>query len=151
MEKQTVARNKKAYHDYFIEETIECGIVLTGTEIKSIRNSKCSIKESWCNIVNGELFVNSLHIAKYENGSIFNHEELRIRKLLVHKKEINKLTGIVTQQGYTIIPVEVYLNEQGRAKILIGVCKGKHSYDKRQSLKDKDIKRSIDRVLSSRR
>ena len=92
-----------------------------------------------------------MHIAKYENGSIFNHEELRIRKLLVHKKEINKLTGIVTQRGYTIIPVEVYLNEQGRAKILIGVCKGKHSYDKRQSLKDKDIKRSIDRVLSSRR
>ena len=150
MSKKIIAQNKKAYHDYFIEDTLECGIVLTGTEIKSLRDGKCSIKEAWCNIVNGELFVNGMHIAKYENGNIFNHEELRVRKLLAHRREINKLIGIVAKKGYTLVPIEVYLNERGKAKVLLGVCRGKHNYDKRQVLKEKAVKRDIERALVGR-
>ena len=150
MEKRIIANNKKAYHDYFVEETLECGIVLTGTEIKSIRAGKCSIKESWCNIVGGELFINNMHIAKYENGNIFNHVELRVRKLLANRAEINKLFGIVRIKGYTLVPVEVYISHNGRAKILLGLCRGKHKYDKRQVLKDKDIKRKIEKSITER-
>ena len=150
MSKKIIAQNKKAYHDYFIEDTLECGIVLTGTEIKSLRDGKCSIKEAWCNIVNGELFVNGMHIAKYENGNIFNHEELRVRKLLAHRREINKLIGIVAKKGYTLVPIEVYLNERGKAKVLLGVCRGKHNYDKRKVLKEKAVKRDIERALVDR-
>jgi len=150
MEKRIIANNKKAYHEYFVLEKLECGIVLTGTEIKSIREGRCSIKEAWCNIVGEELFINGMHIAKYENGNISNHEELRVRKLLAHKKEINKLMGIVSQQGYTLTPLEIYLNSSGKAKVLLGICKGKRNYDKRQTLKDKDTKRAIERALKSR-
>lgn len=144
-DKRVIAKNKKAYYDYFIEDTLECGIELVGTEIKSIRGGKSSIKEAWCNIVNGELFINNMHIAKYEHGNIFNHDERRVRKLLAHRREINKLIGITAQKGYTLVPIEIYLNERERVKVLVGICKGKHTYDKRQALKEKSINREIER------
>jgi SsrA-binding protein len=147
MSNKLIAQNRKAYHDYFIEEKIECGIELKGTEVKSIRAGKCSIKEAWCSIVNNEILINGMHISKYEQGNIFNHDELRLKKLLVHKWEISKLARITDIQGYTLVPVDVYLNEQGRVKIAIGVCKGKHNYDKREALKEKDTKRDISRAL----
>ena len=144
-DKRVIAKNKKAYYDYFIEDTLECGIELVGTEIKSIRGGKSSIKEAWCNIVNGELFINNMHIAKYEHGNIFNHDERRVRKLLAHRREINKLIGITAQKGYTLVPIEIYLNKRERIKVLVGICKGKHTYDKRQALKEKSINREIER------
>lgn len=148
-EKRVVARNKKANHDYFILDTYECGIVLTGTEIKSIRASKVSIQDAYCHIKNNELIILNMHIAKYEQGNRFNHQETRDRKLLAHRSEIRKLLGKVSQEGLTLIPLEVYITK-GYAKVLVGLAKGKKNYDKRESLKQKERNRDIERSLKTR-
>ena len=134
--------NRQASHNYFITDTLESGIALTGTEIKSIRNGKCNIKDSYAIIKNNEVFLLNAHIAIYEQGNIFNHEETRTRKLLLHKKEILKLNDKVTLEGYTLIPLKIYF-KNGLAKVSLGVCKGKHTYDKKESLKEKDIAREL--------
>lgn len=132
--------NRKARYDYFIEETYECGIVLKGTEIKSIRNGKVNLKDSYGIIKKDELYILNLHIAHYDEGNIFNHEETRTRKLLAHKKEIFKMRDKLNIEGYTLVPLKLYI-KQGRAKILLGVGKGKKNYDKKQAIKERDIDR----------
>ena len=139
-----VANNKKAYHDYFIEEKYEAGIELFGTEVKSIRLGKCSIKEAFVNIDRGEAFIEGMNISPYEKGNIFNREPLRKRRLLLHKKEIMKLAGQVQAKGYTIMPLQVYF-KNGRVKIEIGLARGKKLYDKRDDLKKKAMKRETER------
>ena len=139
-----VANNKKAYHDYFIEEKYEAGIELFGTEVKSIRQGKCSIKEAYVNIDNGEAFVEGMNISPYEKGNIFNREPLRNRRLLLHKREIMKLAGQVQAKGYTLMPLQVYF-KNGRVKIEIGLARGKKLYDKRDDLKKKALKRETER------
>ena len=139
-----VANNKKAYHDYFIEEKYEAGIELFGTEVKSIRMGKCSIKEAFVNIDRGEAFIEGMNISPYEKGNIFNREPLRKRRLLLHKKEIMKLAGQVQAKGYTIMPLQVYF-KNGRVKIEIGLARGKKLYDKRDDLKKKAMKRETER------
>ena len=134
--------NRKARYDYYVEDTYEAGIVLTGTEIKSIRLGKVTIKDSYAIIRNNEIYLLNTHISLYDNGNIFNHDELRTRKLLMHKKEILKLNNKVVLEGYTLIPLKIYF-VKGRAKVLIGLCKGKKNYDKRQSIKERDIEREI--------
>lgn len=137
--------NRVARHDYFIEEEIECGIVLTGTEIKSIRDGKANIKDSYGIIKNGECFLLNMFISHYKEGNIFNHSETRTRKLLLHKREIVKLNDKIRLEGYTLIPLKIYF-VKGRAKVLLGVCKGKKDYDKRESIKERDIKRQLAKV-----
>lgn len=150
MEKENVvARNKKAHHDYFILEKYEVGIVLTGTEIKSIRDNKVSIQDAYCQIKNGELFVFNMHIAKYKQGNIFNHEETRPRKLLAHKREILKLETSVSRAGYTLIPLTLYIKD-GLAKLEIAVCKGKKLFDKREDIKKEAVRREIEKASKSR-
>ena len=144
-----LAQNKKAYHDYFIEETFEAGIVLQGTEIKSIRASKVNLKDSFARIQNGELYLHNMHVSPYEQGNRFNHDPLRTRKLLLHKKEINRLIGETKETGYTIVPLKMYL-KNGFAKVLIGLGKGKKQYDKRNDLKKKEAKREIERAFRDR-
>ena len=139
-----VANNKKAYHDYFIEEKYEAGIELFGTEVKSIRQGKCSIKEAYVTIDHGEAFVEGMNISPYEKGNIFNREPLRKRKLLLHKREIMKLAGQVQAKGYTLMPLQVYF-KNGRVKIEIGLARGKKLYDKRQDIRKKDMKREMER------
>ncbi len=148
-ENRTVAQNKKAYHDYFVEDTYEAGIELFGTEVKSVRQGKINLKDSWCNIVKGEIFVNGMHISPYDHGNIFNRDPLRPKKLLMHKKEILKLFGLTKQQGYAIIPLQVYFTK-GKAKLLIGLCKGKKLYDKREDAAKKSANREIERSMSLR-
>ena len=138
--------NRKARHDYFIEEEYEAGLVLTGTEIKSIRNGKANIKDSYAIIKNGEAYILNMHISKYDEGNIFNHDETRTRKLLLNKKEIYKMRDAIEQDGYTLIPLKVYF-KGNYAKVAIGIAKGKHNYDKRESLKEKDMKREIEKNL----
>ena len=138
--------NKKARFDYFIEEEIECGIVLKGTEIKSIRAGLANIKDCYAIIRDNEVFLLNMHISKYEEGSIFNHDETRTRKLLLHKKEILKLKDKLTLQGYTLIPIKLYF-KNNKAKILLGVCKGKKNYDKRETIKKRDTEREIKAAL----
>lgn len=149
-ERKLVANNKKAYHDYFIEETYEAGIVLTGTEIKSVRQGKVSIKESYAKIQNGEMMLYGMNISPYEQGNRFNVDPLRDRKLLLHKQEIRKLISYTTMQGLTIVPLRMYINEEGRAKLEIGVARGKKNYDKRQDIAARDAKRDIDRRMKMR-
>lgn len=139
-----IANNKKAYFEYFIEDTFEAGISLAGTEVKSIRMGKCSIKESFIRIENGEIYIMGMNISPYEKGNIFNKDPLRVRKLLMHKYEINKLNGEISQKGYTIVPLSVYLKE-GRVKVQIGLAKGKKLYDKREAIAEKDRKREEQR------
>lgn len=139
-----VANNKKAFFDYFIEDKFEAGISLVGTEVKSIRMGKVSIKESYIKIENGEVFIYNMHVSPYEKGNIFNREPLRTRKLLLHKAEINKLEGKSSEKGYTIVPLQVYLKE-GKVKIEIGLGKGKKLYDKRDSIAKKDQRRENER------
>ena len=141
-----LAQNKKAYHDYFIEETIEAGMVLKGTEIKSVRAGRINLKDSFARIENGEVFLHNAHIAPYEQGNQFNHDPLRTRKLLLNKHEINKWIGKTQQAGYSLIPLKVYL-KNGVAKVLLGLAKGKKKYDKREAIKQKDIKREMDRAI----
>ncbi|MCI6388383.1 MAG: SsrA-binding protein SmpB [Ruminococcus sp.] len=146
---RTVAQNKKAYHDYFVLEEYEAGIELFGTEVKSIRQGRVNLKDAWCSIDNGEIFVNGMHISPYEQGNIFNRDPLRKKKLLMHKKEIHKLYGTIKQQGLTLIPLSVYFNK-GKAKIKVGLCKGKKIYDKRDVAAKKEANRSIDREIKER-
>ena len=139
-----IANNKKAYHDYFIEEKYEAGIELYGTEVKSLRMGKCSIKESFIRIDHGEVFVYNMHISPYEKGNIFNKDPLRVRKLLLHKYEIRKILGQVAQKGYTIVPLKVYFKDS-LVKVEIGLAKGKKLYDKRDSIAKKDQRREAER------
>lgn len=139
-----VANNKKAYHDYFVDEKIEAGLVLHGTEVKSLRMGKCSIKEAFIRIENGEMYVYGMHISPYEKGNIFNKDPLRIRKLLLHKSEINKLLGKIKEKGVAIVPLQVYFKD-GRAKMEIALCRGKKLYDKRDDIAKKDQKREAEK------
>ena len=139
-----VANNKKAYHDYFIEEKYEAGLALHGTEVKSLRMGKCSIKEAFVRIENGEAFVYGMNISPYEKGNIFNKDPLRPKKLLLHKVEIRKLNGKISEQGYTIVPLQVYFKD-GRAKLEIGLARGKKLYDKRQDIAKKDQRREAEK------
>jgi SsrA-binding protein len=146
---KVLGQNKKAYHDYFIEETYEAGIVLQGTEIKSIRNGRVNMKDSYARIINGEVFLMGMHISPYEQGNRYNHDPLRVRKLLLHNKEISKLIGQTKEQGYALVPLKLYL-KNGFAKVLIGLGKGKKNYDKREDLKRKEAKREIERAFKER-
>ena len=144
-----IANNKKAYHDYFIEDTYEAGIGLAGTEVKSLRMGKCSLKESFIRIERGELFVYNMHISPYEKGNIFNKDPLRQRRLLMHKREIMKLFGRIKQDGYSLVPLSLYF--QGpRVKVEIGLARGKKLYDKREAAAARDAKREMDRTMKSR-
>jgi SsrA-binding protein len=145
------ANNKKAYHDYFVEETYEAGIELTGTEIKSVRAGKVSIKESFVKIKAGQAMVYGMNISPYEQGNRFNVEPTRTRRLLLHKQEIRKLDQALALEGMTLIPLRMYINEDGRAKLEIGLCKGKKNYDKRESIAKRDSKRDIERRMKNRR
>lgn len=146
-----VANNKKAYHDYFVEETYEAGIELTGTEIKSVRSGKVSIKESFVKIKAGQALCYGMNISPYEQGNRFNVEPTRTRRLLLHKQEIRKLDQALALDGMTLIPLRMYINEDGRAKLEIGLCKGKKNYDKRESIAKRDSKRDIERRMKSQR
>lgn len=145
-EMKLVANNKKAYHDYFIEEKYEAGLVLHGTEVKSLRMGKCSIKEAFIRIEKEEVYIYGMHISQYEKGNIFNKDPLRVKKLLLHKQQIRKLIGNSAEKGYTIVPLQVYFRD-GRAKIEIGLAKGKKLYDKRQDIAKKDQKREAEKEL----
>lgn len=144
-----IANNKKAYHDYFIEETYETGIALHGTEVKSLRMGKCSIKESFVRIEDGEVFIYGMHISPYEKGNIFNKDPLRVRKLLMHRGEINKMTGKIAEKGYTLVPLRVYF-KGSLAKVEIGLAKGKKLYDKRQDIAKKDQRREAEKEFKVR-
>lgn len=144
-----VANNKKAYHDFFIEEKYEAGIVLHGTEVKSLRMGKCSIKESHARIENGEAFVYGMNISPYEKGNIFNRDPLRPKKMLLHKQEIMKLNGKLTEKGYALVPLQVYFKD-GRAKVELGLAKGKKLYDKRDAIAKKDMRRETEREFKIR-
>jgi SsrA-binding protein len=143
---KVIAQNRKASHDYFIEDTYEAGIVLKGTEIKSLRAGRVSIKDSHARIDRGEVKLINLHIAEYEQGNRFNHDPTRTRKLLLHRKEIDKLTGLIQQQGFALVPLKIYI-KNGFAKVLLGLGKGKKKYDKREDLKRKQMKRDADRAI----
>lgn len=145
----TIAQNKKAYHDYFVDEEIEAGIELVGTEVKSVRMGRVNLKDSYVSCKTGEAILIGMHISPYEQGSIFNHEPLRARRLLLHKKEINKLVGLTSQQGYTLIPLRLYFKGQ-RVKLALGVCRGKKNYDKRAAIAERDAKRNMDRAVKER-
>ncbi|MBP5729347.1 MAG: SsrA-binding protein SmpB [Clostridia bacterium] len=146
---KTIAQNRKAFHDYFVEEKVECGIVLSGTEVKSIRQGRVNLKESWAQIRKGEVWVEGMHISPYEQGNIFNRDPLRPKKLLLHRSEIRKLDGQVMKQGFTLVPLEMYLKD-GRVKVMLGLCKGKQLHDKRDSIARKDSEREIRRALKER-
>lgn len=139
--------NKKVYHDYFVDEKIECGISLRGNEVKSIRNGMCNIKEAWCQIQDNNLVIRGMHISRWNTSNMFDVDENRERQLLAHKREILKLKQRVQEKGVTLIPLKVYFTSRGKCKVEIGVCRGKHNYDKRQDLKDKQIKRDIEREM----
>ena len=144
-----ISKNRKAYHDYFVQESFEAGIELFGTEVKSIRQGTLNLKDSYCTIKDGEIFVRGMHISPYEKGNIFNKDPLRVRKLLMHKREILKLSNAIKQDGLTLIPLSVYLKGQ-RVKVQIGLCKGKKLYDKRDDASRRDAKREMERTLKER-
>ncbi|ASS90318.1 MAG: SsrA-binding protein SmpB [Bacillaceae bacterium] len=148
-EGKLIAQNKKAHHDYFIEETYEAGIVLQGTEIKSIRAGRANLKDAFARVEKGEVFLHNMHISPYEQGNRYNHEPLRTRKLLLHRREINKLIGATKEQGYSLVPLKLYI-KNGFAKVLIGLGKGKKKYDKREDLKRKEAKREIERAFQQK-
>ena len=144
-----IANNKKAYHDFFIDETYECGIALPGTEVKSMRMGKCSIKEAFVRIEDGEVFVYGMHVSPYEKGNIFNKDPLRVKKLLLHKYEINKLLGKIKEKGYTLVPLQVYFKD-GKVKVEIGLARGKKLYDKREAIAKKDQRREAEKEFKVR-
>ena len=146
---KTIAQNKKAFHDYFVEESLEAGIELCGTEVKSLRRGQCNLKDSWCSVVKGELLLNGMHISPYDHGNIFNKDPLRVRKLLLHKKEILRLFGLVKQNGYSLIPLSLYF-KGSLVKVQVGLCKGKNLYDKRADMAARDAKRDIDRAIKEK-
>ena len=147
---KTIAQNKKARHDYFVEETYEAGIELCGTEVKSLRAVRVNLKDSWYSIVDGEIFVNGMHISPYEQGNIFNRDPMRVRKLLMHKKEILKLYGTVKQTGYSLIPISLYFKDS-KVKLQVGLCKGKKLYDKRADMAERSAKRDMERAIKEQR
>ena len=144
-----IANNKKAYHDFFIDETYECGIALHGTEVKSMRMGKCSIKEAFVRIEDGEVFVYGMHVSPYEKGNIFNKDPLRVKKLLLHKYEINKLLGKIKEKGYTLVPLQVYFKD-GQVQVEIGLARGKKLYDKREAIAKKDQRREAEKEFKVR-
>ena len=146
---KTIAQNKKSFHDYFLEESFEAGIELCGTEVKSIRQGRVNLKDSWCSIVDGEMLVNGMHISPYEQGNIFNKDPMRVRRLLMHKREIMRLFGLVKQDGYSLIPVSLYF-KGSRVKVQVGLCKGKKLYDKRSDLAARAATRDIQRAMKER-
>ena len=146
---KTIAENRKARHEYFVLESYEAGIELVGTEVKSIRQGAVNLKDAWCSIDNGEIFVRGMHISPYEKGNIFNRDPMRVRKLLMHKREINKLFGTVKQDGLSLIPLSIYFKDS-RVKMQVGLCKGKKLYDKRADAAKRDANREIDRNMKSR-
>lgn len=148
MEK-VISRNRKAQHDYFIDETYESGIVLTGTEVKSVRQARVNLKDSYAQVDSGEIFLYNMHISPYDRGNRFNHDPLRRRKLLMHRREISRLTGKVKEKGYTLVPVKIYL-KGGLIKIELALAKGKRMYDKRQSLREKESRREAERALKEK-
>ena len=141
---RTIAQNRQAWHEYFVDEKYEAGIALFGTEVKSVRNGSVNLKDAYCSIKNGELFVVGMHISPYEKGNIFNREPRRDRKLLMHKKEIMKLTGLVAQKGYTLVPLSLYFSGKN-VKVEVGLCRGKKLYDKRDAAAEKQANREMDR------
>ena len=147
---KTVAQNKKAHHDYFIEESFEAGIELCGTEVKSIRAGRVNLKDSWCSIVEGEIFINGMHISPYDHGNIFNRDSKRPRRLLMHKREIRKLHALIKQDGYTLVPLSVYF-KNAKVKVEVGLCRGKKNYDKRDAIAKRDAGREMDRAMKARR
>ena len=147
---RVLARNREAYHEYFLEEEMEAGIELCGTEVKSIRLGNLNLKDAWCGIKNGELLLNQMHISPYEQGNVFNRDSKRVRRLLMHKREILRLFGKIKQDGYSLIPLTVYF-KNSRVKLELGLAKGKKLYDKRDSAAARDAKREIDRTMKSRR
>lgn len=152
MEKKGVkiaAQNRKARHDYYVEENYEAGIELAGTEVKSVRAGTLNLKDSYCTVKDGELFVHGMHISPYEKGNIFNKDPVRPRRLLMHKREIRKLHALVKQDGYTLIPLSVYFKDS-RVKVEVGLCKGKKNYDKRDAAAQRDAKREMDRAMKAR-
>mgnify|MGYP000080244759 CR=1 FL=1 len=148
-ELRTVAENRKARHDYFVEDSYEAGIELFGTEVKSIRAGALNLKDSYCDLKDGELFLLGMHISPYTRGNIFNTDPLRQKKLLMHKKEINKLTGLVSREGYTLVPLSVYF-KKNRVKVQIGLCRGKKTYDKREDMAKRSADREIERAMKNR-
>ena len=146
---KTIAQNKKAHHEYFIIESFETGIELCGTEVKSIRQGRVNMKDSWCTVDNGELFVKGMHISPYEQGNIFNKDPMRVRRLLMHRREIMRLYGQVKQEGYSLIPISLYF-KGSRVKLQLGLCKGKKLYDKRADMAAKSAKRDVERALKDR-
>ena len=146
---KTIAQNKKAYHDYFVEETLEAGIELCGTEVKSLRQGRCNLKDAWCSVVDGEMLLNGCHISPYEQGNIFNTDPMRQKKLLLHKSQIRHLAQEVGKMGYSLIPLQVYLKD-GRFKMELGLCKGKKLHDKRDDMAARDAQRDIQRALRSK-
>lgn len=146
---KTITENRKARHEYFVLESMETGIELVGTEVKSLRLGQVNLKDSWCSIDNGELFIKGMHISPYEKGNIFNRDPMRVRKLLMHRKEINRLFGKIKQDGLTLIPLSLYF-KGSRVKVQLGLCKGKKLYDKREDAARKDAKRQIERAVKNR-
>ena len=144
-----ISRNRKAYHDYHIDETYEAGIVLTGTEVKSVRGAKVNLKDSYARVEGGELFLYNMHISPYDQGNRFNHDPLRTRKLLMHKAEIGRLAGKVKEKGYTLVPVKIYL-KQGLVKVELALARGKRLYDKRQAIAERDQRREVERGLKEK-
>ncbi len=144
-----VASNRKARHDYFVEESFECGIELRGTEVKSMRQGRVNLKESYAAVKNGEMIVSGMHISPYEQGNIFNTDPLRPKRLLMHRREIRRLEALVQRQGYTLVPLSVYL-KNGRMKLELGLCRGKKLHDKRDDMAERDARRDIDRAMKSR-
>ena len=145
----TIAQNKKAFHDYFVIESMEAGIELCGTEVKSIRNGRVNLKDSWCSIDDGELYIKGMHISPYEQGNIFNRDPMRVRRLLMHKREIMRLFGTVKQDGYSLIPLSLYF-KGSKVKVQLGLCKGKKLYDKREDMAARDAKRDMQRAIKER-
>ena len=143
---KTIAENRKAFHDYFVEESFEAGIELCGTEVKSLRAGGVNLKDAWCSVVEGELFVNGMHISPYEQGNIFNRDPVRVRRLLMHKREIMRLLGVTKQAGYSLIPLSLYF-KGSRVKVQVGLCRGKKLYDKREDAAKRDMKREAQRGL----
>ena len=146
---KTAAQNRKAFHDYYVEEKYEAGIELAGTEVKSIRAGTLNLKDAYCTVKDGELFVHGMHISPYEKGNIFNKDPIRIRRLLMHRREIRKLHALIKQDGYTLVPLSVYFKD-ARVKVEIGLCKGKKNYDKRDAAAQRDAKREMERAMKTR-
>ena len=148
-EHRTIAQNRKAYHDYFVEESMEAGIELCGTEVKALRQGKANLKDAWCGVQGGELWIHGLHISPYEQGNIFNRDPVRKRRLLMHKREITRLLSMAKEDGMALIPLSLYF-KGSRVKVQVGICKGKKLYDKRDAMAARDAKRDVDRAMKER-